>query len=193
MDQFFNTYKDPQSDVIGPAQLEKFCGDMGIDSSDVSILVLAWHLKSQQLGHFSREEFHQGMKKLRVANIASLKVMLENVKKNYDKIQADKFYDLYQFSFRYCLERPTQKFLSPEIASIMLNLVLMDKPHVKTFTQFLVDCQKKINIDQWKVFLDFSKTIQQDFSNYNEEESWPCIFDEYVEYQTAKQLLPESQ
>jgi len=188
---FFSKYKSLNEDQIGPDEMDIFCQDLGIDANDITLLVLAWHLKSKRLGYFSKEEFISGMIKLRVSDINTLRALLDNVKKNFDKMPADKFLDLYIFSFNYCLMRPSQKILDPLPASIMLKLVMQGRPHVDKFTQFLVETGKGINLDQWKMFLNFSETIEPDFSNYSTDDSWPFLIDEYVEFYQDKQTEPE--
>lgn len=71
--------------MIGPAGMEKFCSDLEVDPEDVRnifrspshnpiqfterfnqvvTLVMAYHLKAQQMGSFSKEEFMKGFESL---------------------------------------------------------------------------------------------------------------------------------
>jgi hypothetical protein len=45
--------------------MEKFVTDLGVSADDVITLVIAWHFGAETLGEFSKEEFENGMKKLR--------------------------------------------------------------------------------------------------------------------------------
>jgi len=38
VEKFFNAYKSPNADEMGPDEITRFCDDMGIDSGDVDIL-----------------------------------------------------------------------------------------------------------------------------------------------------------
>lgn len=87
LEEVFNKYKEEDDDhTIGPTGMEKFCGDLGVDPEDVSTpirghqsmphtsnapsslqvvtLVIAYHLKAQQMGSFSKEEFMKGFETL---------------------------------------------------------------------------------------------------------------------------------
>ena len=37
--------------------------------------------------------------------------------------------------------------------------------------------------DTWNMFLHMVETIKEDFSNYDESEAWPSLFDDFVETQ----------
>ena len=37
---------------IGPNGIEMFCADLGVDPSDVVLVVLSWHLKAQEMGYY---------------------------------------------------------------------------------------------------------------------------------------------
>ncbi|XP_023226657.1 DCN1-like protein 4 isoform X2 [Centruroides sculpturatus] len=48
---------------------------------------------------------------------------------------------------------------------------------------------KVINKDQWCNVLEFSRTINSDLSNYDEDGAWPVLLDEFVEWLKAKRNL----
>ncbi|XP_061439805.1 DCN1-like protein 4 isoform X4 [Rhineura floridana] len=47
---------------------------------------------------------------------------------------------------------------------------------------------KVINKDQWCNVLEFSRTINLDLSNYDEDGAWPVLLDEFVEWYKEKQM-----
>lgn len=66
----------------------------------------------------------------------------------------------------------------------MLELVLPNGPHTKKFGEFLRQTKsyKVINKDQWACFLEFSRNVKKDLSNYDNSEAWPLLIDEFVEF-----------
>jgi hypothetical protein len=57
--------KDEDGDAITDSGLEAFLTDLGLNPEDVDSLILAWQFGAATLGEFSKEEFLNGMKKLR--------------------------------------------------------------------------------------------------------------------------------
>jgi DCN1-like protein 1/2 len=85
LEEVFTKYKEEDDDQIGPAGMEKFCQDLEVDPEDVQALsnsflaimsrsnlpflqvvtlVIAYHMKAQQMGCFTREEFMKGFETL---------------------------------------------------------------------------------------------------------------------------------
>jgi hypothetical protein len=56
---------DNETESIHDDGMEKFVTDLGVAADDVVTLILAWHFNAETLGEFSKEEFENGMKKLR--------------------------------------------------------------------------------------------------------------------------------
>jgi DCN1-like protein 4/5 len=46
-----------------------------------------------------------------------------------------------------------------------------------------------LNSDQWRNFISFSFCIRIDFSNYDANDAWPSIYDEYVEWVRKKNVV----
>lgn len=62
-------------------------------------------------------------------------------------------------------------------------------PLFPVFHQFLEQSKYKvINKDQWCNVLEFSRTINLDLSNYDEDGAWPVLLDEFVEWYKDKQM-----
>ena len=75
----FDTYADPDdSDSMSMEGISKLSEELGIDpSSDVRILVLAWQLgATSKPGNISRQEFLDGMKKLKKDSFAGIMELL---------------------------------------------------------------------------------------------------------------------
>ncbi|OAE26540.1 hypothetical protein AXG93_3817s1020 [Marchantia polymorpha subsp. ruderalis] len=100
------------------------------------------------------------------------------------------FKEFYTFSFQYCLTEPRQKTLDLETACQMLELVLGPRPHLSNFVQFLQEQTeyKAMNLDQWNAFLRFCDEIKPDLSNYDENQAWPLLLDNFVEWALCSAL-----
>ncbi|KAH0616202.1 hypothetical protein JD844_027154 [Phrynosoma platyrhinos] len=83
-----------------------------------------------------------------------------------------------------------QRSLDINTAKCMLGLLLGKMwPLFPVFHQFLEQSKYKvINKDQWCNVLEFSRTINLDLSNYDEDGAWPVLLDEFVEWYKEKQM-----
>jgi DCN1-like protein 4/5 len=181
LEALFNHYKD-EEDRIGPNGVEKFCNDIGVAPEDVVVLVLCWHLNAEEMGYFTQQQFIEGFTKLGLDTVNKIKNQLKVFRQELD--DTNKFKDIYRFAFLLAREGD-QKLLDLQSATAMLDLVVGDKyPHTGNFKEFLQEQKsyKALNMDQWMSFLEFSRTIKKDFSNYDENGAWPVLLDEYVEW-----------
>ncbi|KAM4779918.1 DCN1-like protein 4 isoform 7-T7 [Cyanocitta cristata] len=83
-----------------------------------------------------------------------------------------------------------QRSLDINTAKCMLGLLLGKAWSLfPVFHQFLEQSKYKvINKDQWCNVLEFSRTINLDLSNYDEDGAWPVLLDEFVEWYKGKQM-----
>lgn len=76
----YDKYKDKDGeDHVGPEGIMDLCADMGLEPTDVILLVLAWKLNAETQGYFTRSEWQRGMEALRVESPQSLLVKLQSV------------------------------------------------------------------------------------------------------------------
>lgn len=59
--------------------------------------------------------------------------------------------------------------------------------HIGPFLDFLKDAKLKgqikcLNKDQWDVFYEFSRSMDDEFTGYSDTAAWPSLFDDYVEW-----------
>lgn len=89
-----------------------------------------------------------------------------------------------------CYREKDQRSLDINTAKCMLGLLLGKIwPLFPVFHQFLEQSKYKvINKDQWCNVLEFSRTINLDLSNYDEDGAWPVLLDEFVEWYKDKQM-----
>jgi len=84
----FNSFSDEDdSNVIGPGGLERLCTEADIPLDGAQPLILAWQLKSSEMGKFTRVEWSHGMGLL---EISSLPVLAQALKEFDDLLIRDK-------------------------------------------------------------------------------------------------------
>ncbi|PIA45718.1 hypothetical protein AQUCO_01600155v1 [Aquilegia coerulea] len=185
IDQLFYSYANKSSGVIDPEGIESLCSDVGVDYTDVRILMLAWRMNAERQGYFTLEEWRKGLKSLKVDTIAKLKKALPDLEKEVRT--PTNFTEFYSYSFQYCLTEEKQKGVDIESVCELLTLVLGSKFHtqVDSFVEYLKSQNdyKVLNMDQWMGFLRFCNEIKfSDLSNYDEDLAWPLILDNFVEW-----------
>ncbi|KAG6551944.1 hypothetical protein Mapa_006561 [Marchantia paleacea] len=183
IDALFAQYVDRNEEsCIGPEGIEALCQDLGLPPTDIQVLLLAWKLQASRQGYFSLDEWRKGLKAMRVDSLEKLKKALPVLQQEVANLYT--FKEFYTFSFQYCLTEPRQKTLDLETACQMLELVLGPRPHLSNFVQFLQEQTeyKAMNLDQWNAFLRFCDEIKPDLSNYDENQAWPLLLDNFVEW-----------
>lgn len=213
VEQLWETYKDPKDEnSIGPEGIERFCSDIGLDPSNVLVLVFAWHLNASRMGYFTRSEWTQGLGKLRVSAIgeirpallASMEELTKAAKSSHDQ---DLFRDFYAFAHRFSRD-DNKKNLDTGTACAMLSMVLepIYPGHVKQFSKYLEKAKRTHGInqvcrrsqaaacvtahsdewslaqDEWMCFWELCRSVNEDCSNYADDGAWPILLDEYVEW-----------
>ncbi|KAL6221371.1 hypothetical protein ACLB2K_009122 [Fragaria x ananassa] len=181
----FDVYVNKSLDMIDPEGIVSFCSHLGVDHTDVRILMLAWKMKAEKQGYFSREEWRRGLKDLNTDTIAKLKKALPGLEK--ELMATPKFEDFYAFAFQYCLTEDRQKSVDIETVCELLNLVLGPKyrSQVDILTKYLkVQSEyRALNADQWRHFYRFCKEISfPDLEDYDSDQAWPVIIDNFVEW-----------
>ncbi|KAJ1033309.1 hypothetical protein NDA13_001302 [Ustilago tritici] len=110
---------------------------------------------------------------------------------------------VYEYTYGFA-RKEGQKSLALENALAFWDLILPASPTFQreggsgTFTQQHLDQWKKflseqtggraVSKDTWVQFLDFTKEINQDFSNHDFDAAWPSVIDDFVMW--AKENLP---
>ena len=96
---------------------------------------------------------------------------------------------LVSFVFELAREGQECKTIDPALASGLAGLLLANTAHGTSLATFLVEqtSYRGINRDQWMGVWEFAQSVDKAFSNYNEDGAWPCLLDEFVEYERAKQ------
>lgn len=133
------------------------------------------------MGYFTKKEFMKGMQELQIDTLAKLKQRIPALRLFMnDHVN---FKNIYRYAFDFSKDKD-QRSMEIETASAMLSLLLGDKWSLFTyFEKFLRESKYRvINKDQWCNVLEFSRSVNDDLSNYDEDGAWPVLLDEFVEW-----------
>lgn len=113
---------------------------------------------------------------------------LEKLKSSLPKLNEElndpaKFRDFYQFAYQYA-KSASQRNLEIETAVAYWELIFDNSDHrVHTWIKFLRERGLKgVPRDTWNLYLDFLRTTDPTYSNYDCESAWPVLIDEFVDY-----------
>lgn len=175
------------NNAIGQEGIMKFCEDVKIDPSDVSILVLSCRIKATTMGVYKKEEFMRIGEVLKTDSVEAMTAKILALKD--DLKENNKFKEVYSFAFDFGREG-MQKSLQMPMAMGLWQLLLADRniSCLPLWLEFLESqtSVKVVSKDTWQVFLDFATTIKPDFSNYDEASAWPVLVDNFVSYARQK-------
>ncbi|XP_015123453.1 DCN1-like protein 3 [Diachasma alloeum] len=182
----FDQYKDPHEDIILEDGIERLCDDLQLSPDDFKVLVLAWKLDAEQMCQFTRQEFVNGLKLLKVDSIRGVQLRLPEVVQELT-VNGDMFKDLYRFTFRFGLDVTSgQRILPVDMAIVLWRLVftIREPPLLARWLAFLENHHVRgIPRDTWNMFLNFAEVIGSDLGAYDDAEAWPSLFDDFVEYE----------
>jgi len=186
IDKLFDTYLDTDSDVVGEGGgMETLFTDLGVDADDIVTLILAWQMKAQKLGEFTRQEWTEGLTYLKCDTIPKLKDRLAGLRALI--VEDQSFKEFYNFVFAYG-KMETQKSLDLEMSIALWKLVLRERfIHLDLWISYLTENRKhSVSKDEWALLLDFANAVNKEMTNYNPEEAWPVLIDDFVEWGRAK-------
>ncbi|CAH1793728.1 unnamed protein product [Owenia fusiformis] len=185
----FERYKDPEEDCILADGIETFCADLDVRPEEFRVLLLAWNFQAATMCKFTREEFTNGCRTLKVDSIKGIQGKFPEMLTEIQDKQS--FKDLYRWTYKFGLDVDTgQRTLPVEIAISLWSLVfsIHTPPILKRWLDFL-DKHPSIRgvpKDTWDMFLNFSDSIGSDLSSYDDTEAWPSLFDDFVEYENDR-------
>ncbi|KAJ4870465.1 hypothetical protein Rs2_47931 [Raphanus sativus] len=189
LQELYNRYKDPYSDMILAEGISVLCSDLQVEPQDIVTLVLSWHMNAATACEFSKEEFVGGLQALGVDSIGKLQGKLSFMRSELKDEQ--KFHEIYNFAFGWAKEKG-QKSLALDTAIGMWQLLFAERewPLLNHWCDFLQDRHNKaISKDTWEQLLEFARTVDPALSNYDAEGAWPYLIDEFVEYLYDKSIV----
>ncbi|XP_074648884.1 DCN1-like protein 3 [Tubulanus polymorphus] len=186
----YEQYKEPDEEFILAEGIERFCRDLDVKPDEFRVLVLAWKFQAETMCRFTRGEFVNGFKTLKVDSIKGIQSkfpeMLQEVKNK------DAFKEFYRWTFKFGLDADVgQRTLPVDIAKALWHLVFINDelPILKRWLNFLDDHPgiRGISKDTWDMFLNFVEVVGDDLSTYDDTEAWPSLFDDFVEYENDRE------
>lgn len=186
----FEHYKDQEDDTILADGIELFCEELNVRPEELIILVLAWYMQAETMCRLTKDEFLYGFRKLRVDSIKGLQLRFPEMLREVQNKQS--FKDLYRWTYKFGLDAEGgQRTLPIDMAVSLWQLVfsINEPPIVPRWLAFL---QKHPHIrgiprDTWDMFLNFTETVGDDLTNYDDTEAWPSLFDDFVEYENDRE------
>ena len=178
---------DEKQDAITIEGTERLCADLRIDPADPLILAFAWRLKAEKMCFFTRQQFRV-LAQYDVKTIADARDLLPALM-NQAMIN---FKSYYEFAFSFALDKEKgERVLPLEVAMGMWQLVFANEKHTSkhlpSFFEFLQQSVVRgITRDTWGLYLTFTEQVNLGCTNYSDEEAWPSLLDEYVEFVHSK-------
>ncbi|KAL5293292.1 DCUN1D5 family protein [Megaselia abdita] len=174
-----------EPDILGPEGMEKFCKDISVDPENVVMLVLAYKMGAKQMGYFSQYEWLKGLTELQCDTASKVQSKLDYLKQCLD--DPNMYKSIYRYAYDFARDKD-QRSMDTDTAKAMLQVLLGKQwAMYPEFEQFLNTSKYKvINKDQWCNILEFSRTINNDVSNYDIDGAWPVMLDEFVEWLRQK-------
>ncbi|CAD8103441.1 unnamed protein product [Paramecium sonneborni] len=173
-------YKDKDNDSY-----TRFMRDAGLESHQVLQLYITYKFGAQKGAMFTLQEFILGMIRLRCNSVKDLKKLtpelLQKIKKE------NKYKKLYKYYFGVIsLGKNVIRFT--EAITLWESLL---KDQFKEITDFIQFCQAKpqefqtitkVSFDLWCQVWKFFETIGNDYQKFDENDAWPLLIFEYVEF-----------
>jgi len=134
---FFDHYKEAESDTISIEGIERFCSDLGIEPTDPIMLMISWQMRCEQMCVFTRQEWSQGCTEMGVDSIDAMKAAFPALKELL--LDEDAFRDYYVFCFKFAKEPGFGvRTLPTEVANQMWQLTLGERfPALSEWSTFL--------------------------------------------------------
>merc|ERR1711991_127045 len=176
-----------ETDAMGPNGMALLLNDLGLVEDDVVAFVVAWKLGCGRASRITREEFVAGLLQLQCGSVEELRARLPQLESEY----REKRRAVYSYAFNIS-RAPGSRTLDLESGRILLELFLPAEQYPMTgpFVEWLVsDAQtgyRALNADQYSNWYDLCHCVKPDLSDYDLDDGWPSLFDEFYEYSMAR-------
>ena len=191
----FDIYRDSSGLVIEDGKeeeamlsdgIQRFCADLDVNVADFKVLLFAWKCEAEMMCRFTRSEFVRGCKSLKVDSIKGIISKFPELQAEAKELEA--FKKMYKWAFKFGLDHEAgQRILPADMALLMWKLVFEQrKPLILDRWLAFLESHPSIRgipRDTWNMFLNFSETVGNDLSSYDDTEAWPSLFDDFVEYE----------
>ena len=137
----------------------------------------------------TRNEFFDGMIHFKSDSIKKLTYQLNHIQTIIDDWTIGEEQNLFSFIFHFLKGNEKSKYLSTfQVVKFLQNAKdFGDYYYLNSFIEFL-NSEKRIgiNLDQFKLFVNFSYYIKPDLSNYSITDGWPILYDDFVSFLKKK-------
>lgn len=191
----FNKYSD-DGEVISIDGIMEFISDLGLKLEDIVTICLAKLLQWDRLTNpITKEQFVSSWYMQGCSHITEMKVVMNDLK---DKLISDPAYltEIYNYTFDLIVDEGS-KTLQLETAIEYwklyfcqdLDRTIVLKVDAKLLADWIIfletENQNDISRDCWKMILQFFRkfpTFEAVAEEYDENDAWPYIIDEFYEY-----------
>jgi DCN1-like protein 1/2 len=185
----FKKYADKEdSNAMGEEGMLQFFKDVSVNPEGYETLIIAWYLKSSQMGLYQKEEFIKGFTGGGCSSIADIKNIIQQQIKT---ITSDNtiFKEFYKWLFIHCKEDEKKKTVPTDLALQLWKIVLLPKkqqfPLLEEWLKFVESNKEKdlksISKDVWEQLPDFLEEVKK-IGDHNQDAAWPVAIDEFIEY-----------
>jgi DCN1-like protein 1/2 len=185
LDTSFDKYKqigiseggDAKKDAIQGDGLMQFFQDIGIDPEQVDALIIVWKLGCEEAYTITREEWKE-LADLQCQNLQQVKSKVSQWKKELD--DPENFKNFYYYVFDYAKEKNARS-IPVDISVPYFKLVLNGRyKYLNEWCEYVEKVNKKaVTKDTWHQFLDFTRNVKSDLSDYDVDHAWPVVIDEF--------------
>lgn len=196
--KLFDEYKDKDGDSIGIDGTIRWCSDLEVELEDVSLLAVAYELKSPSVGEWTRSGFVDGWKRLGCDTIPAMKTKIGQLRTKLSQ-DPEYFNKVYNYTFTFA-KADGARSISIETAiaywTLLLDIglsgpALSHKGWKTEYTQWWFEFLnekggKGVSKDTWTMLPDFIKTIDDKFEEHDLEAAWPSTIDDFVDWAKEK-------
>ena len=161
---------------------------MQIDDDQFNVFFFLWTAGVEDI-NITEDHVTSAFRALKAHKLSDILPSIEVLATEICKTEQS-FKPFYKWIFKYSSSLEGIKNLYTDIA-VTLWKIAFSKMRCEILDDWIKFCEEnadveEITCDQWNMFLEFSETYKGDFSTYEKEDSWPPIFDEFVERQNEK-------
>lgn len=128
------------------------------------------------------------------ATLLKLRKRLPDLRVELD--DENQFHKIYDYAYMFAREKG-QKCVHQPMAVAMWKLLFSSSRNWELLDEWIdfleTHHNRAISKDTWTQLLDFKRTVQPDFSNFDPNGAWPYLIDEFVEHMNKKRGQQSSQ
>lgn len=183
---FFQLYsnKDFPGTIEGD-NLDKLKKDLKISDFSLEYFLFSYYLKCSSINRIQEDEWIRGMYTLKCDNIEMLKKKLFDASFCFQQYwHPEEIKKLLTHVFLLLKEKKESRTIDGLIGAKALCSILKNVFSIP-FLEFITKSKNKcLNLDQFKIFVDFSLTYFNDINvtGYDPNDAFPTLYDDFVEF-----------